>query len=50
VHITYQHSEHEITIEGTDIVAEFGNILPIMLLAFAVVLLTVAEVKKRILK
>jgi len=52
VYITYQHSEHEheITIEGTDIVAEFDNILPIMLLAFAAVLLTVVEVQKRILK
>jgi len=50
VYITYQHSEHEITIEGTDIVAEFGNILPIMLLAFAAVLLTIVEAQKRILK
>jgi hypothetical protein len=50
VHITYQHSEHEITIEGTDIVAEFDNVITIMLLAFVAALLTVLVVQKRILK
>jgi hypothetical protein len=51
VYITYEHSEHEITIEGTDIVAEFNSILPvIILLTLAAVLLTVLKSQKRILK